>query len=474
MASNVLYIGLGGTGVKTVANVRKLYAEHARAGTPSYRAEFLFADTDSGDTKASLSKDFAGEFALNQRFIDFEVDWVDLGGFNPAAAWREIQKSSLPKDLDIKGWISTEQANKFDDKIIYIGANANRQLGRLCFAHHVEHLRKQIGQKLDALIDKHDQDARNPKIIIVTSSCGGTGSSIFFDLCYLVSAIAYPRVQALPKILGIIAAPGGYLEAMKNGQMGAELISRVKVNAYAFFVELDDAVKRNGPQRQFFALPSDVDVKSFEANWRPFQGAGIVDVQMEKTSSFINLKELPKVVGESLFYLHSTSGDNRLDSVFTNLETETSDYFFAFGLKTLAYPSLEMGQYLSARFFYDVIGDRFLANSAAEKDLNERADKIMARLSASFDKVRDDTWHGLLNDVFDKSSIADRVSKVDAKGDEEIDPALVTAEVLEQWQTELKHLIDGLKRTMQRAFGDWAGQPKSGDGGAFVTLCARP
>src|SRR4029079_18894422 len=69
-----------------------------------------------------------------------------------------------------------------------------RPLGRLAFVDHAQ----EVTQRLKQTIEKLHQDATNlqflPRIVIVASSCGGTGSGVVTDIAFLARQI----IEKLP------------------------------------------------------------------------------------------------------------------------------------------------------------------------------------------------------------------------------------------------------------------------------------
>lgn len=461
MANHVLYIGLGGTGVYTIAHIRKLYWEAARHGTPTYKADFLYADTDS-EMQKRLRASFLQEFNLDETFIDFEHDWIDLGGFNPNRLWATIKAGQAPSSEDIRSWMNPEGADRFESKILTIGADARRQLGRLCFVHNLEPIRTSLTTKLDRW---KGVGVKELQIVIASSSCGGTGSSAFFDFCYLASVLGAERIGALPQLRPIIVSPQGYVESVRSMQGGTELVQRMKANAYAFFLELQHARSGKGPQQELFAAPSSEHVKAFTDNWKPFQAGMVFDVQVEGTTGFLNLMQLPQVIGEMVYHLHSASGDAKIEEVFTNMDTSVDQYFLTLGMKALNYPSQEITKYLCSRLAYELVVGRFLAVGASEKELNEEASKLEKGSTKPFEDAKNHKWLPLGDPGVKKATDIGGFFKADTREDE-IDPATVTKEQLGTWHDDLRKEIEATKAILRGEFQSWAGTP-TGVGGQY-------
>ncbi len=171
---NHLFIGLGGQGSRTLAELRKVMAQRERdrkaLATGGIRWEFLAIDS-STDVKNELKcwTLFGDDLSLAQQ------DWLELRPINSNAV------DGLSIRSDVAPWIGqTTQIRNFVDSHKIEGANQRRRFGRLLFAQNADQIRNALFQdKVPALVaSSHNQCAFH----IFASLGGGTGSGCIIDL----------------------------------------------------------------------------------------------------------------------------------------------------------------------------------------------------------------------------------------------------------------------------------------------------
>ena len=220
-------IGLGGTGVACLRNLKKqiferLQPDDPEAEIPSYsHIKFLAVDTDSSSLKSDgsiCSLDRATEF------FDIHSDNISstLEGTATLAGQPELK------------WLK----DKIEIKSADAGAGGVRQIGRLLLMEKSAEFVHQIEQIVNAAKTGFS-DSRPVNIHIFTGMGGGTGSGTFLDVCYLIQ-------QALRNI-------GEYGHALTFGYFflpdvnlsvpevsANEAISKyIKSNGFAAMKELD-------------------------------------------------------------------------------------------------------------------------------------------------------------------------------------------------------------------------------------------
>lgn len=177
---NHLFIGLGGQGGRTLAEMRKVMAQREKdtkaLNAAGVRWQFLGIDS-STDVKNELKtwKYFGEDLSLGQN------DWLELAPITSA----EIDVLALRGD--VAPWIGNRQQIKdFVDNNQIQGANQRRRFGRLLFAQNAAQIRTAIfKEKVPALTAAaHNQCAFH----IFASLAGGTGSGCIVDLIATIRA----------------------------------------------------------------------------------------------------------------------------------------------------------------------------------------------------------------------------------------------------------------------------------------------
>lgn len=173
---NHLFIGLGGQGCRTLAEIRKVMRQR-KTDTDDLRAsqvnwDFLAIDSSMDVRIEKRAWTYFGEdLSLRQE------DWLPLGSLSPGDV------DILASRKDVAPWIGNrEQMKAFLAKTKIEGANQRRRFGRLLFAHNADNIRTAIfTQKVNGLAMR--QGATNDCCFHVFASlAGGTGSGCLVDL----------------------------------------------------------------------------------------------------------------------------------------------------------------------------------------------------------------------------------------------------------------------------------------------------
>jgi len=233
MPQPTLVIGLGGTGAEVASRLKQhLAVEYGRVQEHADMIKFLIFDT------IGLMKQQNQDIV--RAFSEAEEEYVSLAAdFNAYAYLQE----NYAKDRDLREWWD----NRYTVSPQYQewGAKRVRQLGRL-FLHH-KHLQIEsiIQQKVSDTCTLYEELVRgqnladvgsNFRVYVICSTCGGTGSGVYFDILYKVwrAVMSQGRV---PEIRSFIFLPGIYEEEARKRSL--ELVQAHRANAYAFLKELD-------------------------------------------------------------------------------------------------------------------------------------------------------------------------------------------------------------------------------------------
>lgn len=105
MRERNIFIGLGGSGVNTVAALKyKIYnniSSNQPFKTMEQNYKFLFCDTDQKDINNN-NEYYKSKYESGQRLlIDPDNDLINLGAVNPAAVYKEATNKPLEKKIEI-------------------------------------------------------------------------------------------------------------------------------------------------------------------------------------------------------------------------------------------------------------------------------------------------------------------------------------------------------------------------------------
>jgi hypothetical protein len=185
---NHLFIGLGGQGGKTIAELRKVFASRERDVAHmkdlGQTCEFLYIDSSRDVTDERLNWfHFGQDLSLKPDSFLYLKDGAE-----------SIDVDSVAQKPDVAPWIGEKvKLKKFLEGSQGIqGANQRRRLGRLLFARKATEIRKAVCEdKIDPMLANSSQCA----IHIFASLAGGTGSGCLVDLISMIRT-AFPKAAA--------------------------------------------------------------------------------------------------------------------------------------------------------------------------------------------------------------------------------------------------------------------------------------
>ena len=188
---DLLVIGLGGVGGRVVTALKRMMLNNI---TREDNINFLLIDSDIPAMEATI-KDSKEGYGLNALEV-LSIYRPNLGdimtrGFN-----------SMPVQESLAKWMSPDFPRV---TIGTSGAEGNRQIGRLMFSNAYEDMRILLFEKLEELYNRSNGGKLD--IIIVSSTCGGTGSGILADVTYNIKAYGKSRKWKDLRVGGCIITP---------------------------------------------------------------------------------------------------------------------------------------------------------------------------------------------------------------------------------------------------------------------------
>ena len=236
----VVAIGLGGTGVDCLQNLKaKIYnrvkADNPDSAVPSYsHIKFLALDTDKGGMKR------ANEKTSDISKIDLDTEFFDISYGQDMGDFFAESGASLDMDPAYKEWLKHSQ---IEVQSARAGAGGIRQLGRYLLMEHAQ----AFVAKIKTLITQAKMGQTNPKtyVHIFSGLSGGTGAGTFLDVCYLVRE-AIKQNKDTSFVCGYFFLPDVNIAA----GLDKETEAYVQVNGYASLQDLDYCMnfERNGDQ----------------------------------------------------------------------------------------------------------------------------------------------------------------------------------------------------------------------------------
>ena len=176
------FIGLGGCGLQTVAELSKRLSKEK-----DYEKDYAFTyvDTD-GYTKDDINK---------SGIVIQSSDFVDLGSTIPMAIYKEAEKT-VGVNVNSKRfmeWVITQEPGHMvlPNYPLTDGATAQRMVGRTGLYNFYDAIYSELCSKINRFseIEVDGNGRKDVDIWVITSSCGGTGSSMVLDILYMINRI---------------------------------------------------------------------------------------------------------------------------------------------------------------------------------------------------------------------------------------------------------------------------------------------
>jgi hypothetical protein len=372
-----LVIGLGGTGVDCLANLKqkvydRLKPDDPAAAVPGYeRIKFLAVDSDPDKVKDPAARTTnPWDLRKDTEFFDISnKQFVDFG-------------SPLYRDRpDLNTWMR-DDLPRMDTTP---GAGGVRQAGRFLImarsSDFVDKIRELIKQ---ARVDR-DDDA-SISIHVFSGISGGTGAGTFLDVCYLVrKAFAMSGITAKATIDGYFFMPDVNLERGDPGYL--------ERNGYAALKELDYCMGfgngRPGEWRQHYEGFGDLVFRKAPVDYCHLitaQTAGgaikgnaydyALNVTTEYVMEFLVYSRPMTLPDGTVFVMDLSSHRSNIDQTVTaqNIKPRGANYvYLIIGAASARIPYKEILTYLAARLLesFAPLKDRKPSDKDVEGFLSE-------------------------------------------------------------------------------------------------------
>lgn len=236
-AEPVLYIGVGGIGIRTLCRLRDMLSRCA-SDSPAPAVEMIAIDTDRAELKNACSTNWSHPLPSTDALLvplKLPQDYRDQGRCD--LEWLSHRwLYNIPRSLETRGY---------------------RALGRLALVDHVDKALSLIDQKLACLAntrpDDNGEQPREVRIVLIVGMGGATGGGMVIDL----ANGARSRAQAM----GLKPRIHGMLVCTCLGNTSASPLSIA--NSYALLTELqfvsaygNQGVQGRSTQLAYFESPN--------------------------------------------------------------------------------------------------------------------------------------------------------------------------------------------------------------------------
>jgi len=427
-----IFIGIGGQGVKTVAQIKeKVYEKRfpeatksksrLQAMNDSYR--FLFLDTDQRDIDEANKRNRATFEQGKVPFISAQTDLINLGRANPHAIYYEAKQD--PNNLINKRILeacSPELASKIPDQPLSFGAGAFRIKSRIAFAHALADFQTKLQSAVSSLNDVKTVGGEDCIIYywLVSSSLGGTGSGIFNDVLYHLNQIHHQVVgNGDPQLVYTMYMPKVFIDCNATEE-------KYSLNAFGVFSELEAfKVMSYDPKQNTvmhrLAFNNDYNLVDNNRRYCPFYYLIPVDIQTDKGTSLGSPHTMIRNTAEMLFHLHNGQAGATFRSDIDNymndiMEKNHKDFLVPMGYVSLQKPNEYFNKYMRFRLRRDMLRNWLLCAEGKEsKVADSDVEKLEKALFRELDPAIDGT---IASNIAHSSNIVALKASLDGDQDE--------------------------------------------------------
>ncbi len=349
------FIGLGGAGVKTVAELSQRLRQE-----PNYVNDYAFTyiDTDM-HTFNTINAD---------EIVIPSADYVDLGRTLPMAVYKiaENTQQSDPRAKRFMEWVIPYEPGHvvLPNKPLPLGdmTSAQRNLGRFGIYANYDLIERELTAKINRFSEQQPDDngRRDVDIWVITSSCSGTGSAILLDVLYMLNRIANPIAGGEPNVKLVLYMPQTFVNLNSTNP-------NHKLNGYACMEEINffRSNFENGRKKAFepYAVhPTRVGEAVLDFPLYQF----LIPVCAENSmGSKMKIEQFYPTIAEMIYYLNTGNGRKfmkyHLSSILIELlqATDTTSgitsQMVGYGFRAIKKANQELREYLTKRALLEVV-----------------------------------------------------------------------------------------------------------------------
>lgn len=378
--SKRLYIGIGGTGVKTLIRTKKMFEETYGEIPPSIR--FLGIDTDLDEFSIGIDAQVKRDGIIeNEKTCLSKNEQVQLKIDNPNRLYENYKEelfSWMPQNRqNVKGITTLKNA----------GAGQIRSNGRFVLVSNAKKIKEAINQAIIDITNAKNQDNKKYEIApgkeyeihIVFSICGGTGSGTFIDVAYIARDAANSENV---KIMGYAMLAGIF-----ENDLGESQTPRVKPNAYGALLDLDwlmSGTRRDKIKLKYQGYEPEPDL--FISNPYPFDAVALVDGVNNERMCYDKIEQLTDVISLALV-TNAGSVDAAVGSALDNVCKDNEQraiydkeaWGVGIGVSELVFRGENVGQVYSIKAAKLIISDLLNTCTDANEKANAWIDKVEIR-----------------------------------------------------------------------------------------------
>jgi serine/threonine protein kinase len=198
-----LVIGLGQMGLQALQGLRETVYTHLGGIDETPNLRLLLLDTDAEVLRQGTRSERPGGALAAAEVV--------LAPLNRPSYYLKPREGRPALDK----WLPTRMIYRIPRSQVTTGVRA---LGRLAFCDHYRAIHRRLASELDALLEPEPlataaqrtrlgMRTNRPRVYVVCSLGGGTGSGMFLDVAYTLRALLTERGYEQPDVVGILLLP---------------------------------------------------------------------------------------------------------------------------------------------------------------------------------------------------------------------------------------------------------------------------
>ena len=449
-----LFIGLGGTGIHTVARLKAILCQreyNSNKNAMYNDCNFIFYDTDY-KARDEVNKDIKlTKMMGDSQVIDYaRSEFVDAGDTSPYNLYTNAQNASIGDDnyQRLLDWaIEPNDHFHFSQKQLREGAGAIRMEGRTAIFTKEEDLETRIIGSLNGMRQLYNQagqlTAQDAAIWIFASCNGGTSSSALMDVLYLVDRLYKTHVtNDNPYLRLVLYMPKEFID---YNNKNTETYS---INAFSTLWELNefrlDCMNRMSGGNKFGAFAVRPDKKEWKNcnPWPVYSYTMAIDTESQKSGK-ISVYQMYDNTAELCYFLHTSAAGGTMVSQLDNdlqnptfkdnpkkvadSEFEWTKSIVGIGYKAISKADDYLKSYVRTRLRYDLFGYGLLGfgfsrihgtEESRNKAISKFAKEYILKPLIDIDKFSNsdnNTLYGRYKKLFDDGTTIPDESEVPSK-----------------------------------------------------------
>ena len=313
-----LFIGLGGTGMRTILYLKKLLIE--TYGEVPGMIGFLGVDTD----KNEYSQEEQLRYNSSMGVIDNNEIYVEGGNINNKVRIERNEQVQITVDHPSELYITNKEQFSWmpaSGRRVLLslthGAGQVRTNGRFAAIANMELLENKINAALNkvaranAIGEKYELIDNKTDVYLIFSLAGGTGCGVFIDVAYLIRRLVGDNC----KLAGFGVLPEVFRAQQSNG------VERVRPNAYGAVMDLDWLMTKD-----LFDNPVKLPLQdggTWSTSYTPFDACIFVDNKNRNLDVYDEVRQIEEMLALSLInFVGELSTQS--SSILDNLAVDTT------------------------------------------------------------------------------------------------------------------------------------------------------